>query len=165
MQMTFHLMMKTFPEIPGEGQSRIHSISNISGFDLPITENDLNHLVQIIEKFHGVSIREIEVVFVDEDEIVRINKEYLNRDYITDIISFNYNETDQADIEGTLFCCAQRIAEQSSLFNSDLRSEFLRVIIHGILHLIGYDDQTKKEKEMMTQRENEILELIKSDIH
>lgn len=163
--MTFHLMMKTFPEIPGEGQSRLYSISNISGFDLPITEYDLNHLVQIIEKNHDVSIREIEVVFVDEDEIVRINKEYLDRDYITDIISFNYNETDLTDIEGTLFCCAQRIAEQSSQFKTDLRSEFLRVIIHGFLHLIGYDDQTTEEKELMTQRENKILELIKSGIH
>ena len=158
--MIFHLMMKTFPKIPGEGEFRTLCFNNISGIDILLSEEDLQLMVQSIESEHHVSFREVEVVFVDEEEIVRINREHLNRDYVTDIISFNYNETDQKYIEGTLFCCAQRINEQSDEFQTDLRFEFQRVVIHGLLHLAGFNDQTLQDKENMTLMENKILSLI-----
>ncbi len=162
--MIFHLMMKTFPDIPGKGQTQNFSFNNISGSDLPFDENDFNQIVQIIKTRHEVSFGEIEVIFVDEPEIIRINKTHLKRDYVTDIISFNYNEPGDHQIDGSLFCCAQRITEQSKEFESDPRSEYIRVVAHGLLHLIGYDDKSPDEKETMTKLENEILELMNPDI-
>lgn len=163
--MIFHLMMKIFPEIPGKGEFRTLSINNISGMEVPLSDKDLHQIIQAIESEHNGSFREVEVVFVDEDEIVRINSKHLNRDYVTDIISFNYNESDQHFIEGTLFCCAQRIAEQSKEFRTDLLSEFRRVVIHGLIHLMGYDDQTSEDKENMTLLENKFLSLINKGSH
>ena len=158
--MISHLMMKSFPEIPGGGESRTLCINNISGIELPLVEKDLHQMVMSIETELNVSFREVELVFVDENEIVRINREHLNRDYVTDIISFNYNETDQRYIEGTLYCCAQRIKEQSGEFQTEPRHEFQRVVIHGLLHLTGYNDQTSQDKDNMTKLENRILSLI-----
>ena len=101
----------------------------------------------------------IEVVYVNEEGIIDINKEYLNRDYVTDIISFNYNEANQQDpIEGTLFCCAPRIFEQAAEINEKPESEFFRILIHGLLHLIGYDDLSDEERANMRAKENFYLQ-------
>jgi len=84
---------------------------------------------------------------------------------VTDIISFRLddenddNNSDQS-IEGTLYCCAPRIAEQSAEFDADTKTEFLRVIVHGLLHLTGYDDQTESDKEKMTSLENHYLQSL-----
>ena len=162
--MIFHLMMKTFPDIPGKGHTQNLSYNNISGADLPFDENDFKQIVQIIEDRHKVSFGDVEVVFVDETEILRINEAHLNRDYVTDIISFNYNEPGDHQVDGTLYCCAQRITEQSTEYESHPRSEFMRVVAHGLLHLVGYNDGSPEEKTIMTNYENEILELMNPDI-
>jgi rRNA maturation RNase YbeY len=96
---------------------------------------------------------------VDEDEIVRINKEHLDRDYVTDIITFRYDESDADAIEGTMFCCAPRIAEQAEEFNESRKREFLRIYIHGLLHLIGYEDKSDQQKKEMTAKEETYLDL------
>lgn len=165
MLMIFHLMMKTFPEIPGDPGSKTLSVSNISGIELPLSEEDLHQIAEIFESDHHTEFREVEAVFVDEAEIVRINREHLGRDYVTDIISFNYNEPGQPFIEGTLFCCARRIEEQSAEFQTVKRDEFLRVVIHGFIHLMGFDDQTPQDKEIMTRMENQILQRINKGSH
>ena len=84
---------------------------------------------------------------MDEQEITRINNTYLNHNYVTDIITFRLDDRiDNSAIEGTIYCCAQRISEQASEFNQTKKDEFLRVMIHGFIHLIGYSDQTLEEK-------------------
>lgn len=160
MQATFRLMMKIFPDITEQDNYRKFTLNNISGEEIPVQEDVIQDLIRIIEARENVTFIYLELVYVDEDEIVRINKEHLNRDYITDIISFRYDESNNNAIEGTLFCCAQRIDEQSHEFATDPTTEFYRIIIHGLLHLAGYDDQTKKGKTEMTQLENETLEQI-----
>jgi rRNA maturation RNase YbeY len=133
---------------------------NTSGAELPITQEVSEKIISHIETDKNVSFSFVELVYVDESEIVRINKKHLNREYITDIISFRYDDdiSNQA-IEGTLFCCAQRILEQSTEFNSSPAEEFKRILIHGLLHLMGYDDQNEEEKAEMTALENHFLEL------
>jgi rRNA maturation RNase YbeY len=97
---------------------------------------------------------------VDEDEIVRINKDHLDRDYVTDIITFRYDEPeDKEQIEGTMFCCAPRITEQAKEFNESPKREFLRIYIHGLLHLIGYEDKSDEQKKLMTGKENTYMDL------
>ncbi len=130
---------------------------------MPVQELELLKLIEITEKNEQVRFREIELVYVDEDEIVRINHEFLDRDYITDIITFRYDEDDQA-IEGTLYCCAPRIAEQSAEFKVDPNTEFLRVFVHGLIHLAGHDDQTSDEKKQMTDLEDQYLNALKESL-
>ena len=133
-------------------------IFNTSGSQIPILENDAAFLLESISTHQNCTFDFVEVVYVDENEIVRVNNEFLKRDYITDIISFRYdeNQTNQ-EIEGTLYCCAQCISEQSKEFADSQKQEYLRVLIHGLLHLIGYDDGNTAEKQEMTRLEDFFL--------
>lgn len=154
--------MTTFPDFSDDSDESVLSVHNPFKFNLPVKESALESLLQIIEKGESVNFSLVEVVYVDEDGIVEINKEYLTRDYVTDIISFNYENDPKKGIEGTLYCCAPRITEQSGEMESDLEQEFYRIFIHGLLHLAGYDDSTTEEKEAMTKLENHYLEHLSS---
>jgi len=133
---------------------------NQSTAELPISEKHIRNIVQKLSQREGCSFRLLEIVFVDEEEIVRINKEYLNHNYITDIITFRYDENEQYEnIEGTLYCCASRIKGQAHEFDTSESSEFNRVVIHGLLHLIGYEDQSEKTQQQMTEKEDLYLSL------
>lgn len=105
----------------------------------------------------------LELVYVTEENIIKINREFLDRAYVTDIISFRYDEDKtNAAIEGTLYCCAPRIQEQSEEFAESEEQEFKRIFIHGLLHLIGYEDGSKEQKKKMTSLENKYLKLAKN---
>ena len=134
---------------------------NEAGTRLPIDKNDLIRLASLIESKESVSYSFIECVFVDEDTIIEINKEHLDRNYVTDTISFNYDMDNQKNnVEGTLFFCAPRIKEQAIEFNQDPEKEFLRVVIHSMLHLIGYKDSEDSDKQMMTEKEDVYLSMF-----
>ncbi len=144
-----------FPDLPGDSNQSVLQLHNPSGFDLPVTADELASMLQIIRETENADFSEVEVIYMDEEGIVEINKKHLSRDYVTDIISFRYDDdSENQQIEGSLYCCAPRIAEQSGEFGTNIREEFLRVFIHGILHLTGYDDQSDKEKEEMTRLED-----------
>ena len=143
-----------------ESEANIEIFNQTERF-LPLSQSDCQAVVLIIMRHEDCSFEFVEVVYVDEEEIIRINKEHLERDYVTDIISFRYDESDTNDnIEGTLFCCAPRIREQAEEFNEPGKEEFQRILIHGLLHLAGYDDQSEEEKNKMTSRENFYLEQL-----
>lgn len=135
-------------------------VFNESGFSLPLSRSDFLRAAEIIAAEESCRFRLIEVVFVNEQEIVRINREHLDRDYVTDIITFRYHDSGDRDIEGTLFCCAPRIAEQAEEYDQMIEREFMRVFIHGLLHLKGYSDRTVTQKKEMTARENYYLDLL-----
>lgn len=130
-------------------------IFNQSECSIPLTESDFQSVASAIMNREDCTFVFVEVVYVNEDEIIRINREYLDHDYITDIISFRYDDPqDDTGIEGTLFCCAPRISEQAKEYQEPEKREFLRVFIHGLLHLAGYDDQSEAEKASMRSRED-----------
>lgn len=156
--------MKTFPDIPGDINLPALTVTNASGLNLPVDEDQLIKLMSFVEERENVVFKEIEAVYVDEAEIIEINKKYLDHDYVTDIITFRYDEQDNQAIEGTLYCCAPRIIEQSKEFGTDVESEFLRVFIHGLIHLSGYDDKTEEEKSIMTELENYYLEQLTKEL-
>jgi len=155
--------MTNFPDIPAEPNEKL-ILNNESGESVPVEKKELLKLIEITEKNEAVQFKKIELVYVDEDEIVRINLEFLDHDYITDIITFRYDEDDDQAIEGTLYCCAPRIAEQSAEFDNNLKTEFLRVFVHGLIHLAGHDDQTPKEKQHMTKLEDQYLEALNKSL-
>src|SRR5699024_12096670 len=95
---------------------------NQTSCSLPVSEAQIRQIASVLSQHENCSFLLLEVVFVDEEEIVRINKEYLGHRYITDIITFRYDKKDyNSGIEGTLYCCALRIKEQALEY--DVRSE------------------------------------------
>lgn len=157
------MMMTKFPEPDGSADASKLEFFNATELTLPFKKSDAALLVEQIEEDESVHYHSVEIVFTDEAGIIDVNTEYLSRDYVTDIISFRLDE-DESDqsIEGTLYCCAPRIAEQSAEYGTEPEIEFLRVIVHGLLHLAGYDDQTNMDKAAMTSREDHYLRTLSS---
>lgn len=128
---------------------------NETELSLPINQEQIRDIVTEIQKNENCLITFLEVVFVDEEEIITINKEHLGHDYVTDIITFRYDENQNKNaIEATLFCCAPRIFEQAKELEVPHSKEFARIVIHGLLHLAGYKDAESSQKKKMRTREN-----------
>ena len=97
----------------------------------------------------------VNIVIVSPKEILRINKEFLGHNYVTDVITFENHSPVNNKIYADIFVCFKQVKQQAEELGKHFRKEFLTVIIHGILHLIGYDDDTlKKRDEMNTLAEN-----------
>lgn len=144
-------------------ESIILQVFNESGVEIPIQEKDLPPLLLYISQQEHCSFNFVELVYVSEDEIIRINKEHLQKNYITDVITFRYDEAaSKKEIEGTIFCCAARIQEQAVELGEPEKREFLRIFIHGILHLVGYDDTSTEEKSKMSELEDKYLAYVNS---
>jgi len=117
----------------------------------------IKKVIEHFDKKQGL----ITYIFCSDEEILRINKSYLNHDYYTDIITFDYSEGDK--LSGDLFISLETVKTNSEKFKTDYEEELHRVMIHGILHLCGYDDTTSTERKMMRTREEEALSLIETD--
>ena len=102
----------------------------------------------------------INCVFCSDNYLIEINNKYLQHDYFTDIITFDHSEN-KRNIEGDLYISVDRTKENAKKYKVDENTELIRVIIHGLLHLIGYKDKTKKEKALMSEKENKYLSLYK----
>lgn len=100
----------------------------------------------------------INIIVTSDELLLKINIEYLNHNYYTDIITFDYSTNDR--ISGDLYISYDRIAENAKHYENTTIDELKRVIIHGILHLLRYQDHTPAEKELMTQKENFYLTLF-----
>lgn len=107
-----------------------------------------------------LEIESLEINFVSKDEIHNLNKQFLKHDYSTDIITFDYSQNKQI-LDGELFISVDDAKEYSFQYKVTLEEELTRLIIHGILHLAGYDDQTPKEKSKMKRIENKLTENYK----
>lgn len=104
---------------------------------------------------HKKELGELSYVFCSDDYLLEMNKEYLSHDYYTDIITFNYNEGNS--LSGDLFISYDRIIDNASNLNVSVMDELCRVMIHGVLHLVGFNDKTDEEQELMTKEENKSL--------
>jgi len=98
-------------------------------------------------------------IVVSKSRIIEINKEFLNHDYSTDIITFDLSE-DNDTIEGEIYICLDEIIDNAKDYNATLFSEFNRVLVHGFLHLIGYNDTSDEEKKLMKFGEELYLSLL-----
>jgi probable rRNA maturation factor len=101
---------------------------------------------------------DISFIFCSDDYLLEVNKKYLNHDYFTDIITFDYVENDV--ISADIFISSDRVKENASEFKTGFLNELLRIIIHGVLHLLGFKDKSKKDKLLMTQKEDFYLEVL-----
>jgi len=103
---------------------------------------------------------DINIIFTSDKYLLEINKQYLKHNYFTDIVTFNYCEKDT--INGDIFISIDTVKNNSHRFDVKVSEELERVIIHGILHLIGYDDKNDEEKALMREKENYYLDRLKN---
>ncbi|HEY0677132.1 MAG TPA: rRNA maturation RNase YbeY [Chitinophagaceae bacterium] len=106
---------------------------------------------------NGVIINTLNIVFCSDAFLLDINREYLNHDYYTDIITFNLADTG-APIDGEVYISVDRVKENARTAGVVFNHELHRVIFHGVLHLCGYDDKTKAQRLVMVDNENQLLE-------
>lgn len=144
---------------PDVNPSPAHEVGiyNETSLFVPLDQHTARQVLDNIKSGEHKDFAQIEVVYVTEEEIVRINREHLGKNYVTDIITFPYHESPSDPVEGTLFCCAHRIYEQSRDYEENDKTEFLRIFIHGVLHLCGYNDATDHEKSVMREKEDYYL--------
>jgi len=114
-------------------------------------------LLEIIRLESSKSIDYINFVLCSDDYLLQVNIDFLEHDYFTDIITFDYSET---EISSDIFISKDRIFDNARKNSVTLLSELHRVIIHGVLHLVGYKDKTDEEQTIMTSKENYYLDLM-----
>lgn len=120
----------------------------------------VHKLVNYLKQELNFSISSLPVNFISSGQIITINKRYLKHDYSTDIITFNYTG-DTKNIDGEIFISFDDAENNSKKYKNTLSEEFLRLVIHGILHLVGYDDMNLKNYKIMKRLENKLLNKYK----
>ena len=111
-----------------------------------------------IISLHDKKVGDISVIFCSDSYLLDVNKQYLEHDYFTDIITFDYVEGNL--ISGDIFISVDRVLENSALFKVSFSEELHRIMAHGVLHLLGYKDKCDEDKVMMTEKENFSLQLL-----
>ncbi len=130
-----------------------YSTENVS---MPkIRKRDTTAWIRRVAATYGRKIGEVGYLFCDDEKILEVNREYLQHDYYTDIITFDYNEGKL--INGDLVISLDTVKSNAQLFNKPYEEELYRVIIHGILHLCGINDKGPGEREIMEAAENAAL--------
>ena len=132
---------------------------NTDGVKMPnIRKRDTNAWIKAVAATYGKKVGEIGYLFVNDEKILEVNREYLGHDYYTDIITFDYDEGDI--INGDLVISLDTVRTNAELFGKEYDEELHRVIIHGILHLCGLNDKGPGEREIMEGAENKALAMI-----
>ena len=120
-----------------------------------IRRRDNSAWVKRVAASYGRKVGDVAYIFCDDEEILRVNRQYLQHDYYTDIITFDYDEDDV--ISGDLFISLDTVRTNAEQLGVSYEQELNRVIIHGILHLCGINDKGPGEREIMEAAENKAL--------
>ena len=107
---------------------------------------------------HEKKVGDLTYIFCDDEKILEVNRQFLQHDYYTDIITFDYST--RRRISGDMFISLDTVKSNAELFGRTCEEEFMRVIIHGVLHLCGINDKGEGEREIMELHENEALALL-----
>lgn len=116
--------------------------------------------IRQVAALHGKTTGDVCFLFCDDEKILEVNNQYLQHDYFTDIITFDYSSGNL--IAGDLFISTDTVNTNAIQFGTEYDHELHRVMIHGVLHLCGYGDSTPAERQKMTELENEALHLLTS---
>ena len=122
----------------------------------------LNEYIKYVVKKLGLERCEFNIIIIDNEKIREINKEYRNKDAVTDVISFAFEEVKDVNYEdvrflGEIYISYERCKEQAKDYGHSVRREFCYLAVHGLLHLLGYDHMTEEDKKVMRALEEEIL--------
>lgn len=140
--------------------SKIHMIAFLTEDITFKLKEKLKHKAWLkdVAKVEGFKIGELNYIFCSDAYLLDINQKYLGHDTLTDIVTFD-NSEDPSILEGDIFISVERVRENALTFDTE-SSELKRVMVHGLLHLIGYKDKGKAQKELMSKKENEHLTKI-----
>jgi rRNA maturation RNase YbeY len=132
------------------------------GVKLPtfVSKNTLKRAVKDLIVNEGKTLGDVSLVFTDDDYLLEVNKQYLNHDYYTDVITFDYSK--DLLISGDIMISLDRVRDNSEALSQDFQVEFLRVVLHGVLHLCGYKDKRKEDVSIMRSKEDFYLSLFVS---
>ena len=122
-----------------------------------IRKRDTTAWIKAVAAEYGRKVGDVGYMFVDDDKILEVNREYLGHDYYTDVITFDYDEDDI--VSGDIVISLDTVRSNAALFGKTYEDELNRVIIHGILHLCGINDKGPGEREIMEAAENRALDL------
>ncbi len=131
------------------------------GVELPVfDQEEIEKWIISVVRNYDKEVGELNYIFCSDNYLLKINKEYLNHNYFTDIITFDYSVGDM--VSGDLFISLDTVRDNAETYKCTFDNELYRVIIHGVLHLIGFNDKTDAQQEEMTAKENEALSMLSS---
>jgi rRNA maturation RNase YbeY len=135
-------------------------IYQAEGIKIPaFQKRNITSWIKAVTESYGKRIGGIAYIFCSDEKILEINRQYLQHDYYTDVITFDYTEGDK--IAGDIFISPHTVKINAESYCTEYKEELQRVIIHGILHLCGINDKEPGEREIMEKAENQALELRK----
>ena len=114
----------------------------------------------IVFDANKISNVDISFIFCVDELLLGFKKKYFKKNHFTDVIAFRLNEFDKKEIEGEIYISLERALENSIIYNEPFEKEIIRLVIHGCLHLIGFNDKNNLEKKNMTNMENDFLNKI-----
>ncbi|MGY8782076.1 MAG: rRNA maturation RNase YbeY [Fidelibacterota bacterium] len=129
----------------------------------PPNNGIVSELVLLTLNNHNFKKSDITIIFGNDSLLTKLKKEFFQKDQLTDVIAFRLNDYELPEIEGEIYISLPRAKENAKLYKETYDKEILRLIVHGCLHLIGFDDRTKLEKLEMTTMENKVLKLFKHE--
>ena len=119
---------------------------------------NIRQMLDTIAENHGYIIQNICYIFMSDEELLEINQMHLQHDDYTDIITFDLSDT-EASIDGEIYISVDRIQENAKNFNCSVGDELIRVISHGVLHLMGYKDKSEIDSQKMKDAENNSIKI------
>ena len=129
--------------------------------DNVINSKNLKTYCKEVLNYKGYKSYSVSLIFVNEEELKEMKNTYFQQNLYTDVIAFNLNNENE-DLEGELYLSIEIIGHNAKLYNVSLDDEIKRVVAHGILHLIGYDDDNDSSKRQMTKNEDSCIKLFKN---
>ncbi|MFV0329351.1 MAG: rRNA maturation RNase YbeY [Dysgonomonas sp.] len=123
-----------------------------------IKKRETSNWIKSVAASYNKKVGDIAFIFCSDEKILEVNNQYLQHDYYTDIITFDYSENDT--ISGDIFISLDTVKSNSEQFKTLYNEELHRIIIHGILHLCGINDKGPGEREHMTECENKALKML-----
>ena len=131
--------------------------------ELPIfNQLAVNEWIKQVERNHNRVVGPLTYIFCSDDRIIEVNRKFLNHDYFTDIITFDYSSHKR--ISGDMFISLDTVKSNAELFQRAYNEELMRVVIHGVLHLCGINDKGPGEREIMEAHENDALAILPNNV-
>jgi rRNA maturation RNase YbeY len=130
----------------------------IFSFNKIISKRNIHQLVSKFSHLYGLQINFLEINIVTSNIVLELNRNYLNHNHRTDILTFNYSEN-KSEIEGEIYISFEDAQANSKRFSCSLDDELKRLIVHGLLHLLGFQDNNTKQKKEMRIKEDYLLKL------
>lgn len=127
-------------------------------FFLPKKKLQIKKWINTVISGYSFKAGQINYIFTSDRQLLKINQEYLDHDFLTDIITFDY--TKKKTVSGDIFISIERVRENAEIFETGFNLELKRVIIHGILHMVGFKDKTDQEKKDMKNAEDQALSCV-----